>query len=267
MISKTNSTFDLGASTVPDLIQEKIKLMKEKDLHIAIPATITDVSDYETMQCVSVKPVIDDVYLDDDIVRSVNIKKVFVKLQGGGGFRIKLPVAVGNKCTLCYSHKSLDKFLDGNGDNVEQPVGWIPSIRDCWVELGFGTRSNNYNPSQTNLIIEGPSTNITITPSGQVTIVTSGDITTTTTGNSHLTATQHTVDAQTTTFNSPTTIINGNTTINGNLGVAAGSGGGGTATIPNIVVSDSLQAGGDEVINHDHGGVESGPSRTNPLGS
>lgn len=187
-----------------------------------IPAEIVGVSDYEEYQCVDVKFLINDVYIERDnmVLESMTLKRVFVALQRSGGFSIKQPVAVGDIVRLSWAHRDLGDFLDGSGSSVDLSVKEIARIEDCWVELGFGTRKNHTNPSVTDFIIEGPNTTITITPEGNTKLVnkgttinidSSGNVSLTTNGTSSITSSAHTINTDTT--------INGNLTVNGTTDV------------------------------------------------
>lgn len=186
----------------------------ENDLYIALPAKVYGVDNYESMQVVTVKPCIDLIYpeYNDTVLLSNTMKKVFVKIPSGGGFSVKLPIAVGDLVTLHWSHKDLGDFLDGSGDDVEISKEAVANLEDCWVTHGFGTRKSHQNPSQTDMIIEGPATTITITPEGKVTIKTDGD--------SELTSASHSITATTSitgkTDITGATTVTGDTTINGN---------------------------------------------------
>lgn len=192
-------------------IRKLIREFAEEDLYIAMPAKIVNIDNYESLQVVSVKPCIDQTFPDynDEKVLANTMKKVFVKLPAGGGFSITMPVAVGDLCTLHWSHRDLSDFLDGNGSDVTQPKNYIANIEDCWVELGFGTRKNHQSPSATDLVIKSDNTTITITPEGEI------DINTAST--TKVTSSAHTINTDlTVTGNNSTT---GNTILTGNLAV------------------------------------------------
>jgi hypothetical protein len=175
--SKSGHTYDMGAMSYNENISKRIAQFTREDLYIGIPARVVGVDDYESLQCVDVQPVFDDVHIkkNSTVLEAVTIKKVFVKLPSGGGFNIKLPVSKGDLCTLNYAHKDLGEWLDSVGDeNIAQSVFKIANVEDCWVDLGFGTRKTHQNPSADNLVIEGPNTTITITPSGDLTADTVG---------------------------------------------------------------------------------------------
>ena len=218
MAGVRNNLKDLGIQRVPDVVREMLNKYSREDLRTGIPARVVNTGHYESIQCVSVQPLFNTEYQDGRVLKSSIIEKVFVRLQEGGGFKIKLPIAVGDLVTLQYSSKYLGSLLDSDGTrNIDVPEGFYTSERDCWVEHGFGTRRNNQSPSKDNLIIEGKNTTITITPSGQVSVETSGT--------SVIKSSGHTIDA-------PTTTITGDLAVEGS----------------------SLTVSGAEVYQHNHNG-------------
>ncbi|AGH32165.1 hypothetical protein VPHG_00098 [Vibrio phage 11895-B1] len=217
-----------------------------------IPATVVSTSDYESLQCVDVRIAIDDVYVKRDnlVLESIVLKKIFVPLPNSGGFKIKMPVTVGDPCRLTWSHRDLGEYLDGNGSNVQLNIKELSSIEDCWCLLDGGTRKNNTSPSSTDMIIEGENTTITITPSGQVSVVTSGT--------SLIKSSGHTIDAPETNITGTLTVT-GATQINNTLTTT------GATTSPSIVAQTSLTVNGTEMDQHVHGGVQRGTESTDPV--
>ena len=102
---------DIMNISAKELVQQSLADFTREDLFIAIPATVTKVDDYESKQVVDVKPVINDVYEDAEITRAVTLGSVFVKLPSGGGFSIKLPIAVGDLVTLHYAHRDISTTI------------------------------------------------------------------------------------------------------------------------------------------------------------
>lgn len=198
-----NRLFDISIPTTDEQIDDKLSNYTRNELFIAIPATVLRVDEYESSQVVDVQPVFDLELIDDRIVTAPVFKKVFVKIPSGGGFSIKLPIAVGDLVTLQYAHKAISTWLDSDGGQLTQSEFHIAMERDCWVEHGFGTRKNNQSPSQTDLIIEGPNTTITIPPSGNLVIDTNGTST--------VKSLAHTIDAN--------TIVTGTLTVLGDVTV------------------------------------------------
>lgn len=243
-------SLDIGIPSVPQLIQSAITEFTKEDLYIGIPVKVTDVSEYESKQVVSVQPLINDTYKDGITLTAPTLRSIFVKLPSGGGFAIKLPIAVGDLATLHYSHRDISTFLDGTGSPVNNPIERSIDIKDCWVTHGFGTRSNHQNPSVTDLIIKGPNTTITITPDGILTAETSGQST--------IKSSKHIIDA-------PETEITGTLKVIGDVTNLANVATTGTTTSGVIEASTSLKINNVEVKDHVHGGVTSGGSNTAPL--
>jgi hypothetical protein len=205
---QNNTVYDMGGVSLKENIDKRARDFNRENLYIGIPAIVTNVDDYEDLQCVDVQILINDLYTwkNNTILTSPKIGKVFVALPSGGGFTNKMPVSVGNKVRLCWSHRDLSNFLDGDGSAVDQIASSVSELEDCWVELGFGTRRNNQSPSKDNYIIEGPNTKITITPDGVVTVDTSGT--------SYLKSSHHTIDTDVTITKN--LLVQGNTTTDGN---------------------------------------------------
>lgn len=222
---------DVGTKTTSNIVKEALYKFSTENLMLAIPCEVTDTSKYEDNQVVSVQPLISDIYEDGVVVTPRVIKDVFVKLQSGGGFSIKLPIDVGDLVTLHYTHRDLGDYISGDGSGIQTPISL--EGRNFFCTYGFGTKSNNQSPSRTDLVIEGENTVITIKPSGEITTETNGKVT--------LKTPEYYVDTPTTTFT-------GNVQVNGDTNVS------GEVTTPTVKASSSLQVAGAEVKQHDHSG-------------
>ena len=227
---------DIVNVSAKELVQQSLADFTREDLFIAIPATVTNVDDYESKQVVDVKPVINDVYEDAEITRAVTLGSVFVKLPSGGGFSIKLPIAVGDLVTLHYAHRDISTYLDGDGGDIDNPLSMVADIRDCWVTHGFGTRNANQKPSKTDFIIEGDNTTITIKPSGEVTVETEGT--------SYLRSSKHTIDTD--------VEITGTLKVVGNVTNEANVTTTGTTTSATVAATNSLTIDSKEMKGHKH---------------
>lgn len=235
-MTRQRRPIDLASMSVSELIQKSLTDFTREDLYIGIPVVITSTKDYETKQTVDVTPLINDEYRDDVIINAPTLRSIFVKIPNGGGFSIKLPIAVGDLATLHYCHRNITTFLDGTGAAVDTPIDMVADIKDCYVTHGFGTRSTNQNPSKTDLIISGPKTTITIKPDGTVETITTG------------TALLRASDGYT---------IDNDVLITGDLVVDK------TITAPTVSGTSSLLAAGKEIAGHihAHGTPNTGPNQ------
>jgi hypothetical protein len=238
---------DLASMSVPEIIQKSLTDFTREDLYIGIPVVIKSTKDYETKQVVDVTPLINDEYRDDAIINAPTLKSIFVKIPNGGGFSIKLPIAVGDLATLHYTHRNISTFLDGFGAAVDVPIDMVADMKDCYVTHGFGTRNANQKPSKDNLVIEGDNSVITIKPSGEmstvlpsttVTILPDGTMTTITQGTALLKASAYTIDTD--------------VTITGTLQVDKAMASSVSASAPNVVAATSLTVASKEMSGHTH---------------
>ncbi len=215
--TKSNHIYDMSGMSLSENIIKRVGDFNRQNLYISIPARVVNVDDYETLQCVDVKPVINDTYTMHDLetLQSITMRKVFVKHTSGGGFDILPPVEKGGLVTLHWPHRDISTFLDSDGtEDVDQPVEWIAQMEDCWATLGFGTRREHQNPSQKNLLIRGPKTLVTITPEGHITTETAGDVKIIAEGSSYLKSSHHTIDTDVTITKS--LVVEKDTTTDGN---------------------------------------------------
>lgn len=238
---------DLASMSVPELIQKSLTDFTREDLYIGIPVVVKSTKDYESKQVVDVTPLINDEYKDDQIINAPTLKSIFVKIPNGGGFSIKLPIAVGDLATLHYTHRNISTFLDGFGAAVDTPIDMVADMKDCYVTHGFGTRNVHQNPSKDNLVIEGDNSVITIKPSGEmstelpkttVTILPDGTMTTVTEGTALLKASAYTIDTD--------------VTITGTLQVDKAMASSVSTSAPNVIAAISLTVVGKEMAEHKH---------------
>lgn len=209
-----------------------VKKLRDR-VKTGLPAKVTDNSNYEKTQTISVELLIEDILDEKDNLQISNVvlDDKFVRLHHGNGFHIKLPVAIGDMVLVKWGHKSLENYFESSGNvKVGQSHHLVPDLDDCWIELGFGTPSNNSSPSKTNLVIEGDNTVITITPSGDITTTTKGNITCVAEGSYDITASHLTVHNSVTIKENLT--VDGNTDIGENLSI------GGTTTSTGAVTAN-----------------------------
>lgn len=170
-MSSQNRNLKYSVRTTNELIHDYIEDYVLDYIKTSIPAVVTNVLDYETKQVVDVKTVITSTYDDGTVTKQLNLQKIFVKLQEGNGFKIKLPIKVGDKVTLHYTHRALNSWLSGSGESVSEDIEMSFGNKDCYVLHGFGTVNNHQSPSKTDMIIEGHGITITLKPDGSITTV------------------------------------------------------------------------------------------------
>lgn len=227
-----------------------------KNIRMTLPAVITNNDKYESEQSVDVKLLIGTKYRDGDRLDGVNIKNVHVRLPSGNDFDITIPCAVGDKVKLSWCFRDLSTWLDGDGTMSYNEDKQNFKLRDCFAELGFGTRRVNQRPSKDNLQIRGRNSLTVITPEGVITTdcksVTVNCETSTVNASSS-------VD-----FNTPTANFSENVNIAGELLVTKGvfsptysgmAGTGGTMNVAEVNASSDVKINGKSLKGHDHNGA------------
>ncbi len=236
---KTNRLYDPATTDLKSAMSKRLAEFTREDLFICLPARIVGIDEHETRQVINVELIIEERYKDGRVLSPLILKSVFVKTHGGGDFYIKFPVAIGGYVTLHWAHRTINDWLDGDGSNIEQPMDYTALAKDCYADIGFGTRKVNQSPSAENLIIEGPNSSITMKPNGDFIINTKGNVEVVSEGTATVTAASAT--------------INCDTTVDGTLTASK-------------LVAPSVVANGKELAGHNHA-INSGSSAPGPTGS
>lgn len=118
------STVPLKQSpTFPDILQQALDNHQSR-VWTALPARVQDYS--PTTQRVSAQPLVPVAYYDEDDERHVEplpvIGDVPVMFPGCGPYRMTWPVALGDLGLLIFTSCSLDRWLEGDGRAVADPV-------------------------------------------------------------------------------------------------------------------------------------------------
>lgn len=243
-------------TTMSYLIELRTKEIIAGNVRMNVPAVITNNSKYEDEQVVDVKILIGTKYRDGDRLDGVNIKNVYVRLPSGNGFDITIPCAVGDKVNLSWCFRDLSSWLDGDGSITYNEDKQNFKLRDCFAELGFGTRRSNQNPSKDNLQIRGRNSLTVITPEG---VITTDCKSVTVNCESSTVNASGNID-----FNTPIATFSTDVHIKGKLEVDNGvfaptysglGGSGGVMTVATVNASSDVVINGKSVNGHNHNGA------------
>lgn len=123
--------------TLADVITD-IVLGAMLDLRVSGPARVIKYD--PSKQCVSVKPLIKDPFVDEEENRQSEeipvITNVPVLFMGGGGYRTVYPVAAGDTVLLVFSDSSIDEWIT-NGGIVDPKDERRHSISDAFAISGL----------------------------------------------------------------------------------------------------------------------------------
>lgn len=116
---------------------------KLERLHIATPGRVESYD--ETTQKASVKPLIKRGFFDENDQRQVDdlpiVNEVPVCFPGAGSYSITFPIAAGDIVLLIFSDRSLDKWLQGQGQNSDPLDDRICDLNDAVAIPGLRTFS------------------------------------------------------------------------------------------------------------------------------
>lgn len=160
----------------------------------------------------------------------------------GGGCTLTFPVRPGDDCLVIFSDRGID-FWWQSGGTQQSTTRRTHDLSDAFVIPGPQSQPkkiSNLSTTGAQLRTDDGSAFIEVATGGNITVTTQSSVT----------------------VNAPEIVLNGNVTINGNLSQGMGDGGG-TATMNGpINVTNDVTADGKSLINHQHGGVETGSGNT-----
>lgn len=146
------------------------------ELHTGLPARVQSYD--PATQSAVVQPLIQRVYLDPDGVARIYtlppISNVPVLFLAGGGWVLHMPLAEGDLAYLTFAERSLDTWLDTDGQTPVDPlIARKHDLSDAVLHPGLRPRRApiaNLSPSNMVLGREDGSTVLEMTPSGTVNI-------------------------------------------------------------------------------------------------
>lgn len=120
--------------TLPGVINEAVSAAMRNGIRTVIPAKIKKFD--ASKQRADCEILVKDVYQDEDDERQTQswpiVTGVPVQFLGAGGFRITCPIKEGETTgSLFFSHRSLDKWLTGDGSEVDPEFDHDHSIADA----------------------------------------------------------------------------------------------------------------------------------------
>lgn len=108
-------------------------------IHVGLPGRIESYD--AATQTANVKPLIKDSFVTDEgenVVQELPvINAVPVVFPRGGGFMITFPLQAGDHCHLQFNERSIDKFQDGSGDDVDPVDLRMHHLSDAVAYVGF----------------------------------------------------------------------------------------------------------------------------------
>lgn len=109
-----------GTETIAELLNAAMRA-GARNLYTCLPAKVVKWD--AAKQRAHCQPLIKDAYEDETGERQVEslpvIPGVPVQFMGAGGYRLTFPIELGTTGTLFFAHRSMDKWLSGDGKEVD----------------------------------------------------------------------------------------------------------------------------------------------------
>lgn len=168
----------------------------------------------------------------------------------GGGVTLTFPIKAGDECLVIFADRCID-FWWQNGGVQEAVSERQHHFGDGFAIVGPQSQAqkiSGISTSAAQLRTDDGAAFVEVAAGHNITVTTPGKLTASAQGGTEIT--------------SPEIVLNGNVTINGNLSQGMGDSGGNATMLGPIQVTNDVTAGGKSVINHTHGGVQTGSGST-----
>lgn len=144
----------------------------QTQLFTQLPAVVTDVSQYQSQNIVSVKPVIDFMFSDGQISECPEIFNVPVINPSAGGGLLSFPIQVGDTVLVEFSMRSIETWLEGSGESVTEPTMRTHDMSDGMAIIGLYTKSSHLSPDPKDVVLKFKDNSIRLKEDGNVEIIT-----------------------------------------------------------------------------------------------
>lgn len=144
----------------------------QTQLFTQLPAVVTDVSQYQSQNIVSVKPVIDFMFSDGQVSECPEIFNVPVINPSAGGGLLSFPIQVGDTVLVEFSMRSIETWLEGSGESVTEPTMRTHDMSDGMAIIGLYTKSSHLQPDPKDVVLKFKDNSIRLKDDGDVEIIT-----------------------------------------------------------------------------------------------
>lgn len=165
------------SSATPDLFQVITEIVRWQlaELNTAIPARVLGY-DPETQQA-SVQPLLKRRLKDGRVLSRAPITGVPVVFPAAGGGIITFPVEVGDTVLLIFSQRSIDRWVNSDGGEVDPLDNRMHAISDAIALPGLYTFPNALSSDPERVIIKFSGAQIALARDGSVEILAPGGLT------------------------------------------------------------------------------------------
>lgn len=144
----------------------------QTQLFTQLPARVTDVSEYQSKNIISVVPVIDMLHSDGQINECPEIFNVPVINPSAGGGLLSFPIKVGDTVWVQFSMRGIDEWLEGNGESVTETTMRCHDMSDAVAVIGMYTKTSHLQPDPNDVVLKFKGNSLRLKDDGNVEIIT-----------------------------------------------------------------------------------------------
>lgn len=144
----------------------------QSQIFTQLPAVVTDVSQYEQSNIVSVRPLIDMMHSDGQISECTEIFNVPVIQPSAGGGLLSFPIKEGDTVLIEFSMRNIEKWLEGGGESVTEPTMRYHDLSDAMAVIGLYTKNSHLKPDPKDVVLKFKDNSFRLKEDGNVEVVT-----------------------------------------------------------------------------------------------
>jgi hypothetical protein len=126
----------------------------QSQIFTGLPAIVTDNSEYESKNIISVRPTIDMQHSDGQVSECPEIFNVPVINPSAGGGLLSFPIQIGDTVWLEFSMRNIEEWLEGDGSSVTEPTQRMHDMSDAVAIVGLYTKNSHLQPDKKDVVLK-----------------------------------------------------------------------------------------------------------------
>lgn len=142
----------------------------QSQIFTGLPAIVTDNSEYESKNIISVRPTIDMQHSDGQVSECPEIFNVPVINPSAGGGLLSFPIQIGDTVWIEFSMRNIEEWLEGDGGSVTEPTQRMHDMSDAVAIVGLYTKNSHLQPDKKDVVLKFKDNKLVLKEDGNVEI-------------------------------------------------------------------------------------------------
>ncbi len=142
----------------------------QSQIFTGLPAIVTDNSEYESKNIISVRPTIDMQHSDGQVSECPEIFNVPVINPSAGGGLLSFPIQIGDTVWIEFSMRNIEEWLEGDGSSVTEPTQRMHDMSDAVAIVGLYTKNSHLQPDPKDVVLKFKDNKLVLKEDGNVEI-------------------------------------------------------------------------------------------------